>query len=102
LVIFPFIIFGASLDDTVGPNTPGVRFGREFSYAIYILHFPCLRLVVLGLRSFDAKPDDLKMAVVVGLTAVVMATAYVAVRLVENPIRRWLTRRWLHRSRSGA
>lgn len=103
LLVFPLIIFVTSLDDTIPSNSAAVKFGRELSYAIYILHFPCLRLAVHSVRALELNiAGGFEWLFLAGLTAFVIASALAAVRLVDNPVRKRLTRRWLEQRGSAA
>lgn len=62
------------------------------SYPMYVLHFPVVRVFSNLIRRFDLEGPALVAAFVAEFVAIVVLS-YLAARLFEEPIRRWLGQR---------
>ena len=72
-----------------------MRYIGDVSYAFYLWHWPVL---VLALAYHGEK---LPLAVNLGLLIAALALSAVTYRFIENPLRRFSTRREAHRERTG-
>lgn len=96
LIIFPVIVLiGAGSRTTDSRSTKVCKFLGEISYPLYITHFPfvCMQ-VAWGNNNPDA-PLWMHIAVSAGVVTVAVALAYAWLRLYDEPVRKWLTDRWL-------
>ncbi|MEL6108808.1 MAG: acyltransferase [Planctomycetota bacterium] len=66
-------------------------FGGKISYAFYLVHFPVIRLTRRGLREIGITPSSLVLAIVSFTLACLVA--WTLTRVIEQPIRHFLTGR---------
>lgn len=96
LAVFPLIVSvgaGSKLKGALSNRL--CRFLGEISYPLYISHYP---LVYLFLAWLDRNPTASCGSKAVGAMSVYVATmliAYAAMKLYDQPVRAWLTRKYL-------
>ena len=83
----------------------GARLGAigDLTYSSYLLHFPLMVLVALGLRT-AGRSFDLMLTIpgLLGYFAVLAPLSLVCHRRFERPLQRWLRNRLNSEARSGA
>lgn len=96
LIIFPVIVLiGAGSRTTDSRSTKVCKFLGEISYPLYITHFPFVCMQVAWVNNNPDAPLWMHIAVSAGVVTVAVALAYAWLRLYDEPVRKWLTDRWL-------
>lgn len=96
LIIFPVIVLiGAGSRTTDSRSTKVCKFLGEISYPLYITHFPFVCMQVAWVNNNPDVPLWMHIAVSAGVVTVAVALAYAWLRLYDEPVRKWLTDRWL-------
>lgn len=96
LIIFPVIVLiGAGSRTTDSRSTKVCKFLGEISYPLYITHFPFVCMQVAWANNNPDAPLWMHIAVSAGVVTVAVALAYAWLRLYDEPVRKWLTDRWL-------
>jgi peptidoglycan/LPS O-acetylase OafA/YrhL len=102
VVIFPVIVaLGASERITDGLAIRASRFLGDLSYPLYVTHSALINIYTAW--AVDNKVSAVRGAVC-GLFVLIvsMALAYACLKLYDEPVRKWLGRRFLTRSQSVA
>ena len=71
------------------------RFLGDISYPVYVIHYPFMYLFYAWLWEGEKIPFAEAWPVAAGLYAGVILLAWAALKLYDEPVRRWLTRRFL-------
>lgn len=97
VVVFPLIVWlGASGRTTDRASSRICKFLGDISYPLYLVHYPFIYCYFAWVKNRDltfAESLPGAAALVVGSVAL----AWAALRWYDEPVRRWLTRRWLKR-----
>ena len=97
--IFPIIVLlGASGSCCTSDNSSTQRINRflgDLSYPLYIVHYPIMYLFYAWLidKQYYSLGDCYAMAVLV--VALSIALAYACLKLYDEPVRRWLAKRFI-------
>lgn len=98
LVVFPLIVMIGAGSKLKGAKSNRIcKFLGEISYPLYISHYP---LVYLFLAWLDRNPEAPAYSQMVGAFSIFVADiliAYAAMKLFDQPVRRWLTERFVKR-----
>ena len=94
IVIFPLLVWlGASGKATDSGTSRVCKFCGDISYPVYVVHYPFMYLfyswTFTGVPFSEAWP----WAVTVFLGSIVLA--YIVLKVYDEPLRRWLGRKWL-------
>jgi peptidoglycan/LPS O-acetylase OafA/YrhL len=97
LVLFPLIVaMGAGELRVDGPSIRIARFFGDLSYPLYITHYPLIYIYTAWIAR--EKPP---LLLCIGWGAVTLVTAitiaYASLKLYDEPVRRWLSKRFLVR-----
>lgn len=99
LVLFPVLVWlGASGKTTDRGTAMTCKFLGDISYPIYIVHYPFMYLFYAWLWSGEENipfSQAWPVAVVVFLGSILLA--YLCLKLYDEPVRRWLTKKFLAR-----
>lgn len=96
LVCFPALLWlGASGRTTDRTSTGVCRFLGDISYPVYIIHYPSMYLFYAWLWRGEPIGFDRAWPVAAGLFAGNIVLAYGCLKLYDEPVRRWLARRFL-------
>lgn len=98
IVIFPLLVsIGAGEKRVDGPSIQTARFFGDLSYPLYITHYPLIYLYTAWVIQNKVPPAQ---GAVVGAVTFVLAIAIASacLKLYDEPVRRWLSRRFLTRS----
>ena len=99
LVLFPAIVAAGAGSSTGGRRTTAAcRFLGELSYPLYITHYPLIYMQLSWAKAHPDLPQSTHTAVMCATFVLCIATAYGCMKLIDTPVRRLLTERWL---RSG-
>jgi peptidoglycan/LPS O-acetylase OafA/YrhL len=95
IIVFPLIVLlgaGGSLSGNTATRL--CKFLGDISYPIYITHYPLIYIYTGWV--YDNKPNAQK-SIVFGLLLLVVsvALAYACLKLYDEPVRKWLTRKFL-------
>lgn len=96
LVVFPLVVAaGAGSRLTDARSAAVCRFLGRISYPLYITHLPIVYLQIAWASLHPDAPTSAAVAVSVGLYLFAIFVAYASMRLVDEPLRALLARRWL-------
>ena len=98
IVVFPLlIILGASGNMTDKVSTGICKFLGDISYPLYITHYPFMYLFYAWLikNEYFTFGETWQVALCVYVWNIVVA--YLCLKLYDEPVRRWLTRRFLNK-----
>jgi len=95
IVLFPIIVaIGAGEKRVEGPSIRVARFFGDLSYPLYITHYPLIYLYTAWVvRSKPSGFQGVLPALLVAAAAITIA--YVSLKLYDEPVRRWLSSRFL-------
>jgi peptidoglycan/LPS O-acetylase OafA/YrhL len=100
-VVYPLLVI-AACERKDAPRLAALAwFGRDLSYAVYILHFPLIRLYVLAAEAFGMPARSSQPWYVAGAVGLVLAGSYAAVKAFDNPVRKRLVRLLSERPPAG-
>ena len=98
VVLFPLLVWLGASGRATDPATAGVcKFLGDISYPVYVIHYPFMYLFFSWLWSDAPIPFTQAWPVAVGLFAGVIVLAWAALKWYDEPVRRWLARRFLTR-----
>ena len=98
VVLFPLLVWLGASGKATDRATAGVcRFLGDISYPVYVIHYPFMYLFFSWLWSDAPIPFTQAWPVAVGLFAGVIVLAWAALKWYDEPVRRWLARRFLTR-----
>jgi peptidoglycan/LPS O-acetylase OafA/YrhL len=95
ILIFPLIVaIGAGEKRVDGPSIRVARFFGDLSYPLYITHYPLIYIYTAWVVQEKIPP--IRGAVWgVALVIAAVSIAYACLKLYDEPVRRWLSRRLL-------
>lgn len=97
LVVFPAVVYiGACGATTDAFSTRVCGFLGQISYPVYIIHYPAMYYLYYTVWSRGLAFADVWPVCAAMFVAIVVA-AWAALRFYDEPVRRWLGRRWLAR-----
>ena len=94
IIIFPLVVLiGASGTLATAASAKVCKFFGDISYPVYITHYPLIYIYTAWVAAKHVVPMGTKIfyAVLTFLSAVILA--YTLLKLYDEPVRRWLTRR---------
>lgn len=98
VVLFPLLVWLGASGHATDRATGGIcRFLGNISYPVYVIHYPFMYLFFAWLWGGGEIPFAKAWPIAVGLFAGVILLAWLALKLYDEPVRRWLTRRFLTR-----
>ncbi|MBI1686391.1 acyltransferase family protein [Caulobacter hibisci] len=97
ILLFPLIVaIGAGEKDADGPSVRIARFFGDLSYPLYITHYPLIYIYTGWV--IDRKIPAAQGALVgAGVFVAAVAIAWACLKLIDEPVRRWLSARVLAR-----
>lgn len=98
IIVFPLIVaIGAGTKLGEGVSTRAVHWLGDISYPLYITHYPLIYLYTGWVASNKPSgPQAVLVAAAVLISAI--AIAYACLKLYDEPVRRWLGRKFLGRA----
>lgn len=98
VALFPLLVWLGASGRAADHTTDRLcRFLGNISYPVYVIHYPFLYLFYAWLWSGEQIPFGEAWPVAAGLFVGVIVLAWLALKWYDEPVRRWLTRRFLHR-----
>ena len=98
LVLFPLLVWLGASGRATDRKTSGIcKFLGDISYPVYVVHYPFMYLFYAWLWRGDAIPFTEAWPVAAGLFVGVVLLAWMVLKVYDEPVRRWLTRRLLQR-----
>lgn len=99
LTVFPLVLtIGAGSRTTDAKTTAWCRWLGAISYPLYITHYPWIYLQMKWAADHKDLPLSTHVAVGVSIFLVVIAIAWAALKLYDEPVREWLRQHWRKRS----
>ena len=102
LLVFPAVVYmGASGQLGKGPVSKISHFLGDISYPIYIIHYPFIYwytnwAIEHDQYLFGSTTGHIVLVLVsVAVLLVSILVAYLCLKLYDEPVRRWLTRKWM-------
>lgn len=89
MLLFPAIILCGAHSEIGRAEMALCKFAGRISYPIYILHYPFL-LIYMNFVTFRKPPAPVAHLVAAAAFALVVAVAWAALKLYDEPVRRWL------------
>ena len=100
LLLFPLIVLaGAGSRTTDARSTKVCNFLGNLSYPLYITHYPVMYMQMAWVERNPDAPLWMHIVLNVGVVLVSVGAAWAWLKLYDEPVRRWLTDRWLKRVR---
>jgi peptidoglycan/LPS O-acetylase OafA/YrhL len=100
--VFPFIVYlGASGELKEGIAAKVCRFFGDISYPLYIIHYPFIYLFMAWTANnkaalTGASGVSIRLVVVaLGVLVITIVLAYACLKLYDEPVRKWLTKRFI-------
>ncbi len=98
LVLFPLLVWLGASGRATDRKTSGIcKFLGDISYPVYVVHYPFMYLFYAWLWRGDAIPFAEAWPVAAGLFVGSILLAWMVLKVYDEPVRRWLTRRFLQR-----
>ena len=98
LVLFPLLVWLGASGRATDRKTSGIcKFLGDISYPVYVIHYPFMYLFYAWLWRGDAIPFAEAWPVAAGLFVGSILLAWMVLKVYDEPVRRWLTRRFLQR-----
>lgn len=96
LFVFPAIVWLAASGETTGKiSSAFCKFLGDISYPLYIVHYPVMYLFYAWLIENKLYTLGETWHVVIMVFAINIALAYACLKLYDEPVRRWLTKRFI-------
>ena len=97
-IVFPLLVWLAASGQTTDRRSRAVcKFSGDISYPLYAVHYPVMYLFYAWLIRTGQHTFAETWPVALGVYAGSVLLAYTALRLYDEPVRRWLARRFLPR-----
>jgi peptidoglycan/LPS O-acetylase OafA/YrhL len=97
IFLFPIVVaVGAGEKRVDGLSIRVARFFGDISFPLYITHYPLIYIYTGWVaRSNPSDTQGIVTALLVAVAAITMA--YASLKLYDEPVRRWLSKKFLHR-----
>lgn len=96
LFVFPAIVWLTASGETTGKlSSKFCKFLGDISYPLYIVHYPVMYLFYAWLIENKLYTLGETWPVVIMVFAINIALAYACLKLYDEPVRRWLTKRFI-------
>ena len=96
IVAFPIVVWlGASGITTDAASTRICKFMGDISFPLYIVHYPIMYLFYAWLIDNKLYTLDETWPVSVGVCLLSIVVAYASLKLYDEPVRQWLSRKFI-------
>lgn len=101
IFVFPLIVFVGASGEVNGRYSSKInKFLGDISYPLYITHYPFIYMFMSWVeKNHISSIESLPVALLV--LVVTITLAYVSVKLYDIPVRRWLSKRFMSRTRAA-
>jgi len=101
IFVFPLIVFVGASGEVNGRYSSKInKFLGDISYPLYITHYPFIYMFMSWVeKNHISSTESLPVALLV--LVVTITLAYVSVKLYDIPVRRWLSKRFMSRTRAA-
>ena len=97
MFVFPAIVWLTASGETTNKFSSSVcKFLGDISYPLYIVHYPVMYLFYAWLIENKYYTLGETWPVVIMVFAINIALAYASLKLYDEPVRRWLTKRFIN------
>ena len=97
MLVFPAIVWLTASGETTNKFSSSVcKFLGDISYPLYIVHYPVMYLFYAWLIEHKYYTLGETWPVVIMVFAINIALAYACLKLYDEPVRRWLTKRFIN------
>lgn len=93
--IFPALVWLGACGSASGMTSKANTFLGELSYPLYIVHYPIMYIFYAWLIKNDIYTLKACWPVALLVVASSIALAYISLKFYDEPVRRWLTDKWL-------
>ncbi len=92
--IFPFIVWVGACGISSGKTSKINRLLGDISYPLYIVHYPIMYIFYAWLieKKYYTLQDCWEVALLVVVSSILLA--FICLKLYDEPVRRWLTRKF--------
>lgn len=98
LLFFPVVVLMGAGSVTTGRTAKACKFLGDISYPLYITQYPIVFTLLGGWISNTPEATTAQVVFTSVMSCLFcFAAAYASLKLYDEPVRRWLTARWLHR-----
>jgi peptidoglycan/LPS O-acetylase OafA/YrhL len=95
VVVFPLLVYGGASATTISPLTARLcRFLGAISYPLYMVHYPFIYVYYAWVKNNNLTFSE-SLPGAVALVGGSLALAYACLKLYDEPVRRFLTKRLL-------
>ncbi len=102
LIVFPLIVAMGAGSKVMGQKSMKVcKFLGDISYPLYITHYPWVYMQMTWAASHKDAPVGTHICVAILIYFMVIAIAYAALKVYDEPVREWLKQHWLMRKKSA-
>ncbi|MBR2049405.1 MAG: acyltransferase [Rikenellaceae bacterium] len=96
MIVFPAIVWLAASGETTDKISSRVcQFLGDISYPLYIVHYPVMYLFYAWLIENQLYSHSATWPAVIMVFAINITLAYACLKLYDEPVRRWLTKRFI-------
>lgn len=106
VLVFPWIVYLGASGNVKGSLSKLNKFLADISYPIYIIHYPFIYLFMAWVSNNDLLLQGPSLTPIVavagGMLALVIGFAILLVKVYDEPVRSWLTKKLLPSARKPA
>lgn len=96
LVLFPLVVMTGAGSTVMGRRSVGLcRFLGNISYPLYIVHYPLIYIFFGWVNANQDTSSGVHIFVGASIFVMSVAIAYACMRLYDEPVRRWLGKKYL-------
>lgn len=96
LAVFPLVVAIGAGSKVVGKKSQKIcKFLGDISYPLYITHYPLIYVQMGWKELHQDAPQSQHIMVGVSLFFIAIAVAWASFKLYDEPVREWLTEKWL-------
>ena len=101
IVAFPILVWIGASGSTTDKKSAGIcKFLGDISYPIYVIHYPIMYLFYAWLIKNQLYTLEETWQVSLGVFVLCLVLAYLCLKFYDEPIRRYLTKRFLSKKKS--